>query len=365
MLAPLYAPYPLHLRQAKGLWISCDEGLYLDGFSGIGVLPLGHCHPDVVAAVQEKIERYAHVSNFFVDDDASVLAEELLSRDGREGEVFFTNSGAESTEGALKAVLCAEGEGDLAAFEGAFHGRTLGALSLTDGSARKGFEKALLPLRRLPFTAEGIMSAAQKGPLKALFFETVQGSGGLHTLTKEMAEALAWLQKEGTLLVADEVQCGLGRTGSFYAYQAFGLKPDLVLLAKGLGGGLPLGAVLCFGRARLKAGQQGSTFAPNPLSAAAGLATLRALDDALLTQVQRQGKALADALSQEGEVRGLGLMLGAVEGDPSAIKKLCFDQKLLVSTASDTVRFLPALTLSDEEREELVARYFRAKRLYY
>lgn len=338
--------------------MECDEGVYFDTFSGIGALPFGHGWEPAIRAAQLKLEHYSHVSNFFADEDALLLEQSLLAADGRQGEAVFANSGAEANEAALKAVLATPGEGRILALQEGFHGRTLGALSLTT-SGRAGFEPSLLPIERIEPTADALRRAASRGPIKALWFEALQGSAGVIPLTDELAEEFKKHQAHGTLLVADEVQCGLGRAGSFYAYRQWNLKPDLVTLAKGLGGGLPLGACLCFGRAKLKAGQHGSTFAPNPVSCAAGRAVIQALTPELMDRVHHKGARLADGLKRLpwcGGVRGRGLMLAALTDNAQAVKREAFNRRILLNITNGVVRFLPALNITDSQIDELLDR---------
>ncbi len=360
MLSPVYSPYDLTVERAAGIQILTDRGVFLDAFSGLGALPLGHSHPDVVRAMTAKAKRYAHISNYFLDPDAPKLADALLAMTGREGEVIFTNSGAEATEAAIKAVRKLRG-GAIASFEGNFHGRTTGALSITWSPAMREPYGPLLPgCVFLPLDGEALLDFARREEVAAVFLECVQGNSGVHPIPAGLASAVSELQRErGVLVVADEIQAGLGRTGRYFSYEHYGLAPDMITVGKGIGGGLPLGATLFLGVSPFGAGDHGSTFAPNPVSLAAGRAVLGHLTPALLEEVARKGEKLRrglERLSWANEVRGLGLMVGVGTDRPEDVASRALERGLLVNRAGGGIRLLPALTVTDLEIEEILSR---------
>lgn len=355
----LYSPWNLSVRRAHGVWLETDQGVFFDSFSGIGVLPLGHSWQPAVDAVCEKMKRYSHLCNYFIDADAAELARLLPERDGLPGLVCFTNSGTESTEAALKAVLKHRKPGQvILSFCRNFHGRTCGALSLTWGPAiREPFEPLVEAVVFVEPAAEALRDALQRHDVVVLWVEALQGSGGVVPMTDDFMAEVTRAQAQGILVVADEIQTGLGRTGYFYGYQKWNLKPDIVTLAKGLGGGLPLGATIFYGWEPFKAGDHGSTFAPNPAAAAAGLAVARAITPELQAEVVRKGQKLRDGLIKlpwVKQVRGEGLMLAALTDAPVAVKEEAFKRKVLLNSTSGVIRFLPALNITDDELDQLL-----------
>ncbi len=360
MLCPVYSPLDLTVERAEGIRIYTTKGVFLDTYGGIGVLPLGHSHPDVVSALTEKASRYAHLSNYFLDPDASEVAETLTAKTGRQGEAYFANSGTEANEAALKAVR-KNRKGAIVSFKGNFHGRTLGALSITWGpSMRQPFEPLIPGCVFLPPSGHALLDFAEKNEIAGIFLECIQGNSGIYPIPEDLASAAAKLQKERDVLVAaDEIQGGLGRTGKFFSFEHFGLEPDIITLGKGLGGGLPLGAALFCGWSPFAPGDHGSTFAPNPVSLAAGKAVLRHLTPTLLEEVTRKGALLRNklaALPWAGEVRGKGLMIGVSAENPGEIKKKAFDRSVLLNVTGGGIRFLPALTITEAEMDEIVGR---------
>ncbi len=360
MLSPVYSPLPLSVERAAGIQILTDRGIYLDAFSGLGALPLGHSHPDVVRAIMEKAGRYAHLSNYFLDPDAPKLAETLLAMTGREGEVFFSNSGAEAVEAAMKAVKKLR-RGSIVSFEGNFHGRTLGALSVTWGPTnRLPFEPLIPDCVFLPPDGDALLEYARDEEIAAVFLECVQGNRGVYPIPSGLAEAASELQRErGALIVADEIQGGLGRTGRYFSYEHYGLRPDIITMGKGIGGGLPLGAALFCGVSPFGPGEHGSTFAPNPVSLAAGRAVLAHITPALLEEVVRKGDKLRDGLSRlswASEVRGQGLMIGVGTDSPAEVRREAFERGLLVNETGGGIRLLPALTITEREIDEILSR---------
>ncbi|MGA5652998.1 acetylornithine transaminase [Streptomyces seoulensis] len=352
---------PLVRGEGTALW-DADGKRYLDFVGGIAVNALGHAHPAVVRAVTEQIGTLGHVSNLFVAEPPVALAERLLRLFGRDGKVFFCNSGAEANEGALK-IGRLTGRTHMVATEGGFHGRTMGALALT---GQPGKQEPFRPLpgdvTHVPYGDPQALAAAVTPDTAMVIIEPIQGESGVVVPPPGYLKAArAITAATGALLVLDEVQTGVGRTGDWFAYQAHeGVLPDVVTLAKGLGGGLPLGATLAFGRAAdlLKPGQHGTTFGGNPVACAAGLAVLDTIEDEdLLANTKRQSEALRagiEALEHPlvDHVRGAGLLLGIVLTGPHAGEAQAAAQEagfLVNAPAPDVVRLMPPLNLRDDE----------------
>lgn len=354
---------PLVRGEGTRLW-DADGKEYLDFVGGIAVNALGHAHPAVVAAVGKQIASLGHVSNLFIAEPPVALAERLLQLFGRDGKVFFCNSGAEANEGAFK-IGRLTGRTHMVATQGGFHGRTMGALALT---GQPGKQEPFLPLpgdvTHVPYGDAQALAAAVTEDTALVIIEPVQGENGVVVPPAGYLKAArAITAATGALLVLDEVQTGIGRTGNWFEYQAHdGVLPDVVTLAKGLGGGLPLGATVAFGRAAelLRPGQHGTTFGGNPVACAAGLAVLDTIEaEGLLGNVKRLGERLRDGIESSGHplidhVRGAGLLLGIVLTEPLApqAQQAAQDAGLLVNApAPNVVRLMPPLNLGDDEAE--------------
>jgi len=357
------------IERGEGSWVWDAEGKrYLDLLGGIAVNALGHADPEWVAAVASQAGRLAHISNFFATEPQIRLAERLLEVTGAPAgsRVFLCNSGTEANEAALKMVRLT-GRTRVLALEEAFHGRSTGALTLTHKAAyRAPFEPLAPGVEWLPANDVGALEKALAGDdVAALFIEPIQGEAGVKPLTDEYLHAArALTQKHGTLLVADEVQTGIGRTGTWLALQQQGIQPDIVTLAKGLGGGFPIGAVIGFGPrmgSLFQRGQHGSTFGGNPLAASAALATIDAIENRhLLEHVKTLSAWLrAELLALPGvvEVRGEGLLLGVVLDTDiaSAVAADAFEAGFIVNApTADALRLAPALTLTQDEAQTFV-----------
>ena len=337
-----------------------DGREYLDFGGGIAVVSLGHCHPAPLAAAQAQLERLWHVSNLYRTEPAEELAALLSDRFGG-AQAFFCNSGAEAIEAALKYARKATGKTGVVAVEGGFHGRTLGALSATGQPGKRAPFEPLLAgrairraeRRRLP------CSAAVDDEVGLILLEPILGEGGVVPLSADFVQAAAELPP---LLCFDEVQTGVGRTGSFFAFEQLGVRPDLVTLAKGLANGLPIGVLLVADEAAgaFAPGDHGSTFGGNPVSCAAARAVVEAIDDELLANVHERGAQLVAGLERLAgvvAVRGRGLLLGAViEGSAAeAIEAARGDGLLVLSAGEDVVRLAPPLTVSEAEVDEAIA----------
>ncbi|MFF2202707.1 acetylornithine transaminase [Streptomyces sp. NPDC058145] len=357
---------PLVRGAGARLW-DADGKEYLDFVGGIAVNALGHAHPAVVEAVSRQIGSLGHVSNLFVAEPPVALAERLLQLFGRDGKVYFCNSGAEANEGAFK-IGRLTGRTHMVATQGGFHGRTMGALALT---GQPGKQEPFLPLpgdvTHVPYGDAQALAAAVTEETALVVIEPIQGENGVVVPPAGYLKAArAITAATGALLVLDEVQTGVGRTGNWFEYQAHeGVLPDVVTLAKGLGGGLPLGATVAFGRAAelLQPGQHGTTFGGNPVACAAGLAVLDTIaDEGLLENVKRQSERLRDGIEALGHplidyVRGAGLLLGIVLTGPHApqVQQAAQEAGFLVNApAPDVVRLMPPLNLRDDETGALL-----------
>jgi acetylornithine/N-succinyldiaminopimelate aminotransferase len=365
-LAPTYARYPVEFTEGSGCVLRDADGVeYLDFLSGIGVCNTGHCHPAVVSAVQRQVAQLMHVSNLFTTAPMVSLAERLSAR-SLGGTVFFANSGAEANEAAIKLVRKARRGGDLVVLHGGFHGRTYGALSATPQESKQAPFAPLVPgFVAVAPTAEAIDAAVHDGTA-AVLLEPVQGESGVHPLEPDVVRAArAACDRTGAALVFDEVQCGMGRTGSLWAYEQLGVVPDAMTLAKGLGGGLPIGALVIGPRLAdvFEPGDHGSTFAGGPVAAAAAHAALDVIDDPeLLASVHELGERLAEAvreLPHVESVRARGLMVAAdVRADaPGVTRRALLEQHLIINaTGPRTLRFLPPLVVSEAEIDEALTR---------
>jgi acetylornithine aminotransferase len=357
---------PLVRGAGAKVW-DADGKEYLDFVGGIAVNALGHAHPAIVEAVSTQIASLGHISNFFMSEPTVTLAERLLQLFGREGRVFFCNSGAEANEAAFK-IGRLTGRTHVVATDGGFHGRTMGALAMT---GQQGKREPFLPLpgdvTHVPYGDAQALAAAVTEETALVILEPIQGEIGVVTPPLGYLKAArAITAATGALLVLDEVQTGIGRTGHWFEYQAHeGVLPDVVTLAKQLGGGLPLGATVAFGRAAelLQPGHHGTTFGGNPVACAAGLAVLDTIaNDGLLENVKRQSERLRDGIESLGSpliahVRGAGLLLGIVLTEPLApqVRRAAQEAGFLVNApAADVVRLMPPLNLGDDEVDALL-----------
>jgi acetylornithine/N-succinyldiaminopimelate aminotransferase len=361
-----YARLPVEFVRGEGPLLWDEEGNeYLDFLCGISVTSLGHCHPAVVAAVREQAGRLMHVSNLFYTEPAMLLAERL-SGASLGGKVFLCNSGAEANEAAIKLARKARRGGDIVVLGGGFHGRTYGALSATPQEAKQAPFAPLVPGFRAVEPDAAALAAAVDSGTAAVLLEPIQGESGVHPLDGDLLQAArAACDEHGAALIFDEIQTGMGRTGTLWAYQQAGVAPDAMTVAKALGGGMPIGALVTGERLAdvLEPGDHGSTFAGGPVACAAALAALDATDDpALLAGVRDLGEALAERLRDLPHVvsvRGRGLML-ACRLDvpaPEVVRRALLEQRLVLNaTGADTIRLLPPLTIGREHVEDAVAR---------
>ena len=367
---PSYARFPVEFVRGEGTRLWDADGLeYLDFLCGISVTSLGHCHPRIVEVVREQAERLMHVGNLFYTEPAMRLSQKLAAS-SLGGKVFLCNSGAEANEAAIKLARKAKPHGDVVSVLGAFHGRTYGALSATPQESKQAPFAPLVPGFCAVAADPDALTAAIDERTCAVILEPIQGETGVHVLCEELLSAARRACDEhGALLIFDEVQTGMGRTGTLWAYEQTGVVPDLLTSAKALGGGLPIGALVTapsYGDV-LQPGDHGSTFAGGPVVASAALAALELTDDPeLLGRVRELGARLSAALSELPHVlavRGRGLML-ACELDvdsPALVRRLLLDRRLVANaTGPTTLRLLPPLTVSPAEVDEALARLSRA-----
>ncbi len=374
---PTYGRLPVALSHGQGCWVWDTAGRrLLDGLGGIAVNTLGHNHPRLVPALQDQVAKLIHTSNYYLVPLQEQLAAKLCEVSGL-ANVFFCNSGLEANEAALKiARKFGHDRGnpapEILVFEGAFHGRSIATLSATaNPKIQAGFGPLVPGFVRVKLNDIAAVEAAIAAHphITAIFLETIQGEGGINPTRIEFLQSLRRLcDKHDLLLMLDEVQCGIGRTGKWFAHQWAGIQPDVMPLAKGLGSGVPIGAVVCGPRAAgvLKAGNHGTTFGGNPLAMRAGVETLKIMEeDGLLANAEAVGATLRGALA-EGlagvagvvEIRGQGLMLGIELDRPAGVLLTqALDAGLLISvTAERVVRLLPPLILTHDEAREIAAR---------
>ena len=354
---PVYARADVTFVEGEGCRLTGADGRrYLDFAAGIAVVALGHRHPAPLAAVREQLDRLWHVSNLYWTEPMAELADRLSARFGG-AQAFFCNSGAEANEAAIKYARKATGKRGVVALEESFHGRTIGALSATgQPGKREAFEPLVPGVTFARLNDEESLVAAARADTGMILLEPVQGEGGVKPAAPDFLRATRLLADElGALLVFDEVQTGVGRTGSFFAFEQAGVRPDLVTLAKGLANGLPIGALLVSDEAPrgFEPGDHASTFGGNPVCCAAACAVVDAIDEALLENVRARGAQIAAALP----VRGNGLLLGLDLDRPAGpVVEACLDAGLLLTAAGPTtLRLTPPLVVTAAEVEEALA----------
>lgn len=373
---PTYGRLAIALSHGEGCRVWDTEGRrYLDALAGIAVNTLGHKHPKLVPALQDQVEKMIHCCNYYQVPLQEELARLLVERSGLTN-VFFCNSGLEANEAALKiARKFGHDKGidraEVVVYEKAFHGRSIATLSATGNpKVHAGFEPLVEGFVRVPLNDIAALEhvAATRPNVTAVFLEVIQGEGGINPARAEYLQAVRKLcDDKGWLLMLDEVQCGMGRTGKWFAHQWTGVQPDVMPLAKGLGSGVPIGAVVCGPKAAnvLQPGNHGTTFGGNPLAMRAGVETIKIMEeDQLLANAAHVGQHLHDALARElgelpgvAEIRGQGLMIGIELDRPCGVLlQRAVDAGLLLSiTADKVIRLLPALIITPAQADEIVA----------
>lgn len=367
-LFPTYARWEVEPEQAEGSYLFDKSGKrYLDFTSGIGVCNLGHRPAAVQKSINEQLNKFWHVSNLFIQDQQENAAKALSEAAGMD-LVFFANSGAEANEAAIKLARKASGREKIITFQQSFHGRTFATMAATgQDKIKSGYGSMLEKFKYVPFNDINALKDEMDLETAAVMLEIVQGEGGIHIGNQEfLAETEKLCKEYGALLIVDEIQTGIGRTGKAFGFQHFDLAPDIVTAAKGLGSGMPIGAVI--GRKKLEGvfgpGSHGSTFGGNPISIAAAIATMKTIfNDDFLQDVQEMSEYLAEKLAESleqisavKEIRYLGLMVG-IESDiplPSLLKKLRDKGLLALPAGENVLRLLPPLTASRSEIDEAV-----------
>lgn len=365
-VAHAYGRFDVALTKGQGSTLYDEDGKkYIDFGSGIGVTAFGINDPVWTKAVEEQLHRVQHTSNLYYTAPCAKLAQLLCEKSGMK-KVFFGNSGAEANEGAIKFARkysfdkYGAGRSTIITLVNSFHGRTITTLAATgQDSFHTVFDPFTPGFKYCPANDVEALQAAATDDVCAVLFECVQGEGGVNNLSPTFINAIAKLAKEKDILIAvDEVQTGNGRTGTYFAYQQYGITPDIVTTAKGLGGGLPIGAVL-FGEKlqdTMTPGSHGSTFGGNPVVAAGACSIVERIDDDFLSEVQRKSEKIRTALAKVKGVQsisGMGLMLGIETDKPAGeVAKACLANGLLILTAKTKLRLLPALNISDAELDE-------------
>lgn len=367
----LYKRYPLTLVKGKGCKVWDDErNSYIDALAGIAVNSLGHSHPRIVKAVQKQAEKLIHISNFYYNEPQSNLAEVLVKVSGMD-RAFFCNSGAEAVEGSIKLARKYSNlkgkTGPILSMENSFHGRTLGTIAMGKDKYQTGFSPIPAGFGRVPFNDTEALKEQVNDQTTGIVIETIQGEGGIHVVDTDYLKTARQLCDEYDIpLILDEVQCGIARTGKMFAYQHFGVQPDIVASAKALGSGFPIGAVVAREKfaSAFEYGNHGTTFGGNPLACAAALETMKViLDDDICEMARVRGNYLATRLRDISEhwnaireVRGLGLMLGVELAFPGGkVVEEMMKRGVLSNCASDTViRLVPPLIISKEEIDTVV-----------
>lgn len=367
---PTFKRYPLAFRRGEGarLW-DVEGNEYLDALAGIAVNNLGHCHPNVVKAVQEQTAKLMHISNFFVSEPQMKLAKMLVSN-SKLDRVFFANSGAESVEGAIKIArkyAHTNGRGGgIISMHHSFHGRTLATIATGKEKMQKGFGPMPEGFHRIPYNDIEAVREMVSEDIAAIILEPVQGEGGINVAKPCYLRALRELcDRENIVLIFDEIQCGIGRTGELYAKDHYEVQPDIMTLAKGLGNGLPIGAILSNEKVSqaIDFGDHGTTFGGNPLACAAAVATLETIDkEDILRKTMRKGFWLKEMLEDRigghpglKEIRGLGLMIG-VEFDfetKPLVAEMLKRRVIANATAGNVLRLVPPLVMTYEELEQV------------
>ncbi|PKL86745.1 MAG: aspartate aminotransferase family protein [Ignavibacteriae bacterium HGW-Ignavibacteriae-1] len=367
-----YKRLPIAVDKAVGcrvIDVNGDE--YLDFLAGIAVNALGHSHPRIINAVQEQIFRYMHVSNYFYQDTQIKLAQKLCEMSGF-SKVFFTNSGTEATEAAIKLIRrwgLKHNKTNILAFSGGFHGRTYGALSIMDKPRYKDTMGPFLPNTQvIPLNDIETLMSSVHSDTAGVVLEFIQGEGGISMPTPEFIEMLMELKSvHNFLLVADEVQCGIGRSGRFFAFEHWNIRPDVVIMAKGLGGGLPLGGILVDEHLSdiWESGMHGTTYGGNAVACATGMVVLEELESGLMEHVQSMGEYFRQELDKIQasnpqkvlQVRGLGLMCGLLLSfDAGLLVNALMERKAIANAASGSVlRMVPPLIIGKSEIDEFVS----------
>lgn len=374
---PVYNRFPITLVKGKGAHVWDDEGKkYIDALAGIAVNSLGHCHPNVVEAVQAQVEELMHISNFYYSKQQGQLLKLLSELSGLD-RGFLCNSGAEAMEACLKAARkygqAYDKKGTLLTVSNAFHGRTMGTISMGMEKYSKGYDPLLQGFQEVPMNDIKALRTCFDDQTLGIAIETIQGSGGLHLASQAFMDVIADLCKEhGALLIIDEVQTGIARTGKMFSFEHYGLQPDIIALAKAMGGGFPIGAMMCTEKVAqtMSFGDHGSTYGGNPLACAASLAALKTvINNNLSQQAHKKGQFIKNKIATLGEdipeirdIRGRGLMIGV---------ELSFNCRIVVEkmmelgvlsncTQGNVIRLVPPIVISENDLSTLAEALIKA-----
>ncbi|MEM6844495.1 MAG: aspartate aminotransferase family protein [Bacteroidota bacterium] len=363
---PVFNRYPIILARGKGSRLWDTEGKeYVDMLAGIAVTSVGHCHPKVVTAIQQQASQLMHISNLILSEPQAQLAQKLAQFSGMD-RVFLSNSGAEAVEGAVKIArkyAHQQGRGGtIITFEGAFHGRTLATAAAGSPKYQKGYDPIPSGFKKILYNDIDALRSAYSDNVAAVLVEPVQWAEGIRVAQLEFLQAVRqWCDEHNIILIFDEIQCGVGRTGKPMAYQRFGVKPDIITMAKALGSGFPIGATLCGQKVTeaINKGDHGSTFGGNPLACAAALATLEIIEEEKLAQQAETSGAqlmgyLCELSAQNSaitKISGLGLMIGAKLNQPArpVAERMLTHGVIASAVGKDTIRFVPALNAPWED----------------
>lgn len=366
----LYGRYPLTLTEGKGVYVKATNGKeYLDALAGIAVNSVGHCHPRVVEAIQEQAAKLMHISNFYYSEPQSDLVKLLAEISGLD-RAFLCNSGAEAVEGSIKLARkyasTKEKSGSIISMKNCFHGRTLGTIAMGKEKYQKGFKPLPGGFEQVPVNDISAIERKINENTIGVILEPIQGEGGVHQIEEAYLKKVRALCDEfDALLILDEIQCGIGRTGKMFAYQHYDVKPDIVASAKALGGGFPIGAVIAREEvaSAISHGEHGTTYGGNPLACAASLAALSTIiDDDLAGQATEKGEYFMNKVRNVAkdwdaikEVRGKGLMIGVeLNFEGGEVVEKMMERGVLSNCASDTVmRIVPPLIISREELDQV------------
>ncbi|MEK4823000.1 acetylornithine transaminase [Niallia sp. FSL W8-0951] len=362
-LFPTYSKWEIEPESAQGSYLySKNGGVYLDFTSGIGVCNLGHCHPEVKAAVEQQLNKFWHVSNLFPLAVQEKAAEILTNASGLD-LVFFANSGAEANEAAIKLARKATGKTKILTFKQSFHGRTFATMSATgQDKIKQGYGPMLETFEYVPFNDLNALKEQLTEDVAAVMLEVVQGEGGIYVASQEFLQGVEALCKEkDVLLLIDEIQTGMGRTGKAFAFQHFGIKPDIISVAKGMANGIPTGAIVADGKLKefFGPGSHGTTFGGNPLAMAAAIKTMEIIfEPAFLEAVEKKSEWVFSLLKEKlagnqhvKDIRGLGLMIGIELDIPvaSILGELRKEGLIVLNAGEKVIRLLPSLNTSPED----------------
>ncbi len=369
---PVYNRYPITLTKGKGAYVWDDKGnKYLDALAGIAVNSLGHCHPNVVEAVRDQVGQLMHISNFYYNKPQAQLLELLSNITGLD-KGFICNSGGEAMEACLKAARkygqAHQKKGPILTVSNAFHGRTMGTISMGMDKYSEGYDPLLGGFQQIPMNDVGTLKQNFDNDTLGIVIETIQGSGGLHVASQEFMDLIQQLcNHHNALLIVDEVQTGIARTGKMFGFDHYGVQPDIIGMAKAMGGGFPIGAMVCSNNVAetMSYGDHGSTYGGNPLACAASLAALNTVVDENLTEqaaekgnfLKQKIKDLSTDVSEITDIRGRGLMIGvelSFEGRP-VVEEMMHQGVLSNCTQGNVMRLVPPLVIKEEGLSTLAA----------